>query len=144
MCKLLSASRLPPPRPPRRVPSNVSRRPQKENKQTHAHPHARTCPAYRRHDRLTNYQASGIAAIRNLLRVSPESVAAEVIGRAGPEALAELRNLVGAPGEPWSAAAARAAAAATDSLDAMRLQVRWKIRGRNNRTIENLDGSHAD
>lgn len=68
-------------------------------------------------------QASGIAAIRNLLRVSPESVAAEILEEAGTEALVELRRLVGAPGEPWSAAAARAAAAASDSLDAMRLQV---------------------
>lgn len=69
-------------------------------------------------------QASGIAAIRNLLRVSPESIAAEIIETAGVEALVELRRLVGAPGEPWSAAAAAAAAAATDSSDAMRLQVR--------------------
>ncbi|CAN0286508.1 unnamed protein product, partial [Hapterophycus canaliculatus] len=69
-------------------------------------------------------KASGIAAIRNLLRVSPESVAAEILEEAGTEALLELRRLVGAPGEPWSAAAARAAAAASDSLDAMRLQVR--------------------
>lgn len=68
-------------------------------------------------------QADGLAAIRNLLRVSPETVAEEILEQAGAEALYELRRLVGAPGEPWSAAAARAAAAATDSLDATRLQV---------------------
>lgn len=51
-------------------------------------------------------------------------MAAEILEEAGTEALVELRRLVGAPGEPWSAAAARAAAAASDSLDAMRLQVR--------------------
>lgn len=68
-------------------------------------------------------QANGIAAVRNLLRVSPKSVAAELLEKAGPTALEELRRLVGAPGEPWSAAAARAAAAASDRLDAIRLQV---------------------
>lgn len=59
--------------------------------------------------------------------MSPESVAAEILEEAGTEALLELRRLVGAPGEPWSAAAARAAAAASDSLDAMRLQVGWVV-----------------
>lgn len=68
-------------------------------------------------------QANGLAAILNLLRVSPESVAAEILETAGVEALFELRRLIGSPGEPWSSAAARAAAAASDSFDAMRLQV---------------------
>lgn len=61
-----------------------------------------------------------------MLRVSPESVATDILEMGGAEAMAELRRLVGAPGEPWSAAAASAAAAATDSFDAMRLQVTYR------------------
>ncbi|CAN0548154.1 unnamed protein product, partial [Ectocarpus sp. 12 AP-2014] len=37
-------------------------------------------------------KASGIAAIRNLLRVSPESVAEEVLEETGTEGLLELRR----------------------------------------------------
>lgn len=68
-------------------------------------------------------QAIGITAIRNLVRVCPESVTAEILQICGVEGLGELRRLIGAPGEPWSSAAASAAAAAVDSFDAMRLQV---------------------
>lgn len=74
--------------------------------------------------RPSRLKANGLAAIRNLLRICPESVTAEILEHGGTDALVELRRLVGAPGEPWSSAAARAVSAATDSLDAMRLQVK--------------------